>query len=258
MSKDAKEFCACIIIFTLGMVALFLWEASWQKPDNTPHYDEPLFTPTPTATVMVLPTQTPTCTPTRTVKDDYTPTPTNSPTPTVTALNGREIASYEEGKPGRYAAEVNGKHGFKPFTSYTCYNAKSTPQYRLQQIAFNCINGIRMVTDSNGVNRYCIALGTSWAGGTPSDIGRCVDIVMANGVLLPCVLADVKQVEDTVGCFGFYGATNNDCLEFIVNQRMFQEFTHGSWDCSDAGAEFRGDVAEVIVLNLYITGFGKE
>ena len=259
---DFKWITKWLFLFSALMTLFFIWLATKQEQYET---KAPVVLPSPTPTVepdIMFINGIPTAVsvrPTEPQKATPTPKPTNSPTATVTPVYEPHVASYGKGKAGTYKAEVNGKHGFKPLTSYTAYTAKGSQQYKLQQIAVNGINGIRVVTDSNGVNRYCIALGTSWAGGSTSDIGRLVDVRMANGWLLKCVLADVKRVEDTVSNEGYYGRTNNDCLEFIVSQKQLNAFCGKTvYDCSDIGTEFRGDVAEITVYDEWIDGFGKE
>lgn len=109
------------------------------------------------------------------------------------------------------------------------------------------------MTDTNGNDRYCVALGTFWAGGHPEHIGRCIDVIMVNGAVLRCVLGDVKQEEHTKN--NKYGKTNNDVLEFIVDTRKLPQGVHG--DVSMCAEEFEGDVKEMIVYDEWIEGFGK-
>lgn len=200
----------------------------------------------PVATLTVLlPTTALTATPAAT----QTPTPTHSPTKAPSS-------GYFPGIPGTYLAEANGTHAFKPWTHYGAYTLKNAPQYRLQKISRDDENGLRIVTDPEGVDRFCIALGTAWAGGTPNDIGRCIDIYMQDGAVLHCVLADVKKVEDTQGGAGLYGKTNGDLLEFIVNQKTLTAAAKCSGSISTIGGTFAGEAIEVWVLDLYISGFG--
>ena len=183
-------------------------------------------TPTPTPTITPSPSPSP------------TPSPTPSPIPCV-------------------VKEVDKGHPFKPFTGYWAYNLKGSAQHRLQKVArTDERTGIRVVTDPYGVERYCVALGTFWAGGHPEHIGRCVDAVMVNGYVLKCVLADVKKQEDTKGGRNRYGLDNNDILEFIVSEKHLPKGVYG--DISKVAEEFEGDVKELIVYDMWIEGFGKE
>ena len=134
------------------------------------------------------------------------------------------------------------------------YNLKGSAQLKLQKVAkTDERTGIRVVTDTNGNDRYCVALGTFWAGGHPEHIGRCIDVIMVNGAVLRCVLGDVKQEEHTKN--NKYGKTNNDVLEFIVDTRKLPPGVHG--DVSMCAEEFEGDVKEMIVYDEWIEGFGK-
>ena len=151
---------------------------------------------------------------------------------------------------------VESGHKFKPFTGFWIYTAKGTAQHALQKVCHTAENGIRVAVDSTGVERYCVALGTYWAGGHPEHIGRCLDVYMVNGAVLHCVLADVKKQEDTKGGKNRYGKENNDILEFIVDERYLPKGVYG--DISDVGSEFEGDVASIIVFDEWIEGFGKE
>lgn len=213
----------------------------WADPDapevtaaitNT---SSPTATPWPTSTPK--PTQAPTSTPEPTKEPTSTPEPTTTPEPTP----------KQAGK----------GHTFKPYTRYTAYNLKSSQQYKLQKAAWTeTRTGIRIVTDPNGVDRYCVALGTAWAGGQPKHIGRCLDVYMENGAVLHCVLADVKRQEDTVDGANLYGKTNNDVLEFIVDGQKISQAVKTTGNVSNAGPEFVGGVERIEVFDLWIEGFG--
>ena len=195
-------------------------------------------------TEMLTETPIPTFTPIPTPSPTPTPTPTPEPTPTPSP------------KP------VESGHTFKPYTGYWAYDVNNSAQWRLQKVArTDERTGIRVVADPEGNERYCVALGTFWAGAHPEHIGRCVDVYMVNGTLLRCVLADVKQEKDTKGGKNRYGSVNNDILEFIVDEKYLPKNVNialgGNGDVSGVGDEFRGDVKNMVVYDMWIEGFGK-
>lgn len=217
-------------------------------PPPTISVTEPIFTPTPT----LEPTSTPTPT--------MTPTPTPSPTPTPTPTPKPQPSKYGYGKgvPGYYKCEVNGKHAFKVGTDYRSYTDKTSMQRKLVDISrTDERTGIRVVTDPYGVDRYLVALGTAWAGGSPSDIGRCIDIYMVNGATLHCVLGDVKKVEDTVNNECRYGRGNNDLIEFIMDINKLPGDTRYDSNYNRCGEEFVGEAHSMRVYDYFIEGFGK-
>lgn len=81
--------------------------------------------------------------------------------------------------------DVPSTSGFKSYMDYRTITATSTRQYKLQnRYAEIGDYGIRMV---NG--RYCIALGSYFT----DDVGQYVDLILENGTVIPCVLADQKS-----------------------------------------------------------------
>ena len=218
--QEVIVFAEVVFVF---LILLFVFR------QRTPKEPIPVPTETPTPTMTNTPTPTP------------SPSPSPSPTPTCTPTPIPEGKAVEKG------------HPWKPFTGYWAYNAKGTAQHALQKVAKSTDNGLRVVTDPYGVDRYCVALGTYWAGGHPEHIGRCLDVYMVNGAVLHCVLADVKKEEDTKGGKNRYGKANNDFLEFIVDERYLPKEVHG--DVSDVGSEFEGDAWQVVVFDYWIDGF---
>ena len=218
MKKYILTICEVLLIF--GFLAYAIASSKRSKPVPVP-------TSTPSPTVTMTPTPT------------ITPTPTPVPTPTPSPM------------------AVDSGHTFKPYTGYWAYNAKGTAQHKLQKVAETAANGIRVVMDPEGNYRYCVALGTAWAGGHPEHIGRCLDVYMVNGAVLRCVLADVKRQEDTKNNANRYGKTNNDILEFIVDEKVLSQAVKACGNVSKAGSEFEGDVAQIIVFDMWIEGFGK-
>lgn len=238
-----------IAVFVVALVMLILAI----RDENAPKIDvQPSPSPTPTDIVIFIPKPTNSPTPSPSATPTVTPTPT--PTPTLALTQPPKNTGYDAGKPGAYICETNGRHKFKPYTDYRNYNAKGTKQHALQKVAMTDNYGIRTVVDIFGQTRYCIALGTAWAGGQPSDIGRCIDIHMENGAVLYCVLADVKKVEDTYNCR--YGRENNDLIEFIVDEWILKRETPVHGDVSAADPKFEGEAKGMVVHDYFIEGFG--
>lgn len=219
-------------VLIIGVTLLF-GEPKKQTPDPTP-------TIAPTMTEIPTPTSTPSPTSTPTPMPTFAPTPTPTPIPSV-------------------RKDVGANHTFKPYTRHFVYDVKGTAQCKLQSVAYTDERtGIRVVDDPLGEPRYCVALGTYWCGGHPQHIGRCVDVYMANGSVLKCVLADVKRTEDTINAGNRYGAVNHDVLEFIVDGKALPDAVKYYGNVSKAGKEFEGDALYMIVYDMWIDGFGKD
>lgn len=113
-------------------------------------------------------------------------------------------------------------NGIKSFMSYKTITSESSPQYKLQQIAYTGNYGIRQV---NG--RYCIAVGSYFT----TDVGIYIDLILENGEIIPCILGDCKDDKhtDTQHIITYDGSL----AEFIVD-------THSL----DSNAKLHGDVSK--------------
>ena len=211
----------------------------------------PTQTPAPRTTATSTFTTTPSPEPTAT----NTPKPAKTPTPKPTKAAAKISVPYPTGHPGMQTVDHPEKHQWKPYARYTKITAKGSREYKLQQIAETAENGLRVVTDPEGVRRYCIALEPLWAGGQSVDIGRCIDLKMANGSTLHCVLGDCKKTEHSQNGEGRYGG-HGELVEFIADQPALPEIVRKCGDVSRISAEFAGAVVSVTVLPLYIEGFG--
>lgn len=216
-----KLLVAAEVLIILGILLLLT---------RRPIQEIPVPSPSPTMSPSPSPTMTP------------SPSPSPSPSPTPSPV--------PEGK------AVDKGHAFKPYTGYWAYNLKGSAQHSLQKVSYTAENGIRVAVDEYGTERYHVALGIYWAGGQPKDIGRCLDVYMVNGAVLHCVLADVKRQEDAKG--NKYGRVNNDLLEFIVDEKHLPKEVLVCGNVSKAGQEFEGDAWQIVVLDYWIEGFGKE
>lgn len=117
--------------------------------------------------------------------------------------------NYISKKKNRYKEySVPETSGFKSFMSYKAITSKSSPQYKLQhEKAYTGKNGIRQVD-----GRYCVAIGSYFT----NEIGVLFDLVLENGTVIPCILADQKADKDTDSQNII--TRHNGCLsEFIVD-----------------------------------------
>ena len=220
------------IVFVDGLPTAILRTSATQAPTAT---EKP--TPTPTETPSYVPTATGTPIPTK--KPTNTPKPTKAPSVTPKTV--------QKGKAGTYTVERGG-HDWKPYARYQAITAKNSQQYKLQKIAKTDKNGLRYVTDADGVKRFCVALGIAWAGGQPEDIGRCLDVVMANGSTLHCVLGDVKKLKHSQDGAGRFGS-NGELLEFQVDMEKLPAAVRNSGDVSKLGGAFSGEAVKIIVYD---------
>lgn len=102
--------------------------------------------------------------------------------------------------------EVPENPGFKSYMSYELFS-KKTKQFTLQNLCTTDSDGFRRVNDN-----YVIALGTHF----DASVGQRVDLLLQNGVVIQCVIGDVKQNCHTDKSNIF--SLGNECMsEFVVD-----------------------------------------
>jgi hypothetical protein len=120
---------------------------------------------------------------------------------------------------------------------YKAITSVSSPQYKLQQQAYTGKHGIRMV---NG--RYCVALGSFYT----NKIGQNFDLVLENGTVIPCVLADQKADKDTNG--NNQVTSHNGCMsEFIVDSNSLDRTAKKMGDISYCEECWKSPVKQIIL-----------
>lgn len=132
--------------------------------------------------------------------------------------------------------EVPENSGFKSFMSYKCITSKSSDQYKLQyNKAYTGTYGIRQV---NG--RYCVAIGSYFT----SEIGTKFDLVLKNGTIIPCVLADQKANTDTDSMNVV--TRHNGCVsEFVVDDNVLHNKARQMGDISYCNKNWKSPVTTI-------------
>ena len=125
-------------------------------------------------------------------------------------------------------------HGFKSYEPYDLITAQSV-QLCLQQEAVTDVNGFRLLD-----NRYLVAVGTF----CNAPCGTYIDLLLENGVLIPCIVGDIKADVHTDETNTYTMATM--CAsEFIIDDTISPAAWYG--DVSMVYEEWRGKVVGVRV-----------
>lgn len=120
--------------------------------------------------------------------------------------------------------------------------AKSSKQYKLQQIAYTGKYGIRMIEE-----RYYVALGSHFG----CEIGQHFDLVLANGTVIPCIMADQKANKHTDSVNIITVDTN--CLsEFIVDRHSLKYEAVRDGDVSSCCDEWDSPVVQIKVYKKVV------
>lgn len=127
---------------------------------------------------------------------------------------------------------------FKCYERYTCITSTSSPQYKLTRSENAHTNeyGIRMYKD-----RYCIAVGS----GVATKIGTKLDLVLANGNVIPCILGDQKSDRDTDDTH-MYHRCDGSVVEFIVDMDVFSQVKDSSGTVNFVPG-WKGKVSKIVV-----------
>lgn len=127
-------------------------------------------------------------------------------------------------------------HGFKSYEPYDLITAESI-QLDLQREAVTDVNGFRLID-----NRYLIAVGTF----CNASCGTYIDLILENGILIPCIVGDIKSDAHTDETHTY--TINTMCAsEFIIDENISPAAWYG--DVSAVYDEWRSKVAGVRVYH---------
>lgn len=137
------------------------------------------------------------------------------------------------------------KNGMKTFMSYKAITSKRSPQYKLQKKAYNGNYGIRQVD-----GRYCVAVGSAYT----TEIGTYIDLVLKNGTVIPCILADCKADKDTDSTNRVHSIDGSLAEFVIVGMSSIPSAVRQSGSFNSACPEWNSEVAQIRIYN-YKTDF---
>lgn len=148
-------------------------------------------------------------------------------------LSNEEIpyTSYE-------APYSNGMKSYMPFSvGDRSIFSKSSNQYKLQELCYTGNYGIRQYKE-----RYCVAIGSHFN----TNIGQYFDLILENGVVIPCVMADQKA--DCHTDSNNIITVSNGCMtEFVVDTAELYDDAKIMGDISYCTDEWKSRVIEIRV-----------
>ena len=134
--------------------------------------------------------------------------------------------------------------GFKSWMSYKAITNRSSKQYKLQKIASTGYAGIRTVN-----NRYCVAIGTAF----DASIGTYIDLILEDGFVIPCIVADIKSPKhtDANNVFTITGKTKKTicCTEFVIDPEKLNLDAMESGNISDCNELWTECVRAIVVYD---------
>lgn len=134
--------------------------------------------------------------------------------------------------------------GTKKYESYTAITNTSTRNYKITHSMYT-------ETDEHGFrkidNRYIIAVGS----GVCFTIGTYMDVILANGTLIECIMGDGKADAHTDSATHIFTAVNNNycCTEFIVDTKKLDSTVKKMGDCSYLFGNWKSPVKSIRVYN---------
>lgn len=133
--------------------------------------------------------------------------------------------------------DVPSNNGVKTYMDYRAITSKSSPQYKLQQVAVTSPLGVRTVD-----NFYCVAIGTGYG----AKVGDRVTVRLDTGKYIDCIVGDIKANihTDSTNKLGISG----DAVEFIVDTDALYSYARKRGDMNVIDI-FNGSVKSITVYN---------
>lgn len=132
--------------------------------------------------------------------------------------------------------------GFKSYLPYNAITNTTSDQYKIQLMAYTGNYGIRQV-----VGRYCVAIGTAFN----TNIGTYFDLILENGVIIPCIVGDIKADIHTEP--NNIVTASNGCLsEFIVDLDILNIDVKTSGNISNCDDSWDSQVVSIKIYDKNI------
>lgn len=188
-----------------------------------------------TAPVTTTPEQTTAVT--TTITETTVTEPETEEAPVQGVINGEMLHDIEFTE---YALPDNPYYrGFKSYEPYDLITAQSI-QLCLQYQAVTDSNGFRLLD-----GRYLVAVGTF----CNAPCGTYIDLILENGVLIPCIVGDIKADAHTDETHA-YTRASMCASEFLVDDTISPAAWYG--DVSIVYEEWRSNVAMIRVYQKYV------
>ena len=129
--------------------------------------------------------------------------------------------------------------GFKSYMDYRSVNIPTAIQYKLLTIHGYTDNGFRKV---NG--RYCIAVGSYFN----TSIGQYIDLILENGVVIQCIMGDLKADVHTDKT-NMFTSLNTCCSEFIVDTKSLDPYVAKTGNISNSSPSWNSPVKYIRVYD---------
>lgn len=139
--------------------------------------------------------------------------------------------------------DVPSYSGYKSWMDYRAITLAESEQKLLQdEYAYTGTYGIRQI---NG--RFCVAVGSYFT----ENIGQYFDLILENGTVIPCILADQKADEDT-DSDGIFTLHNGCATEFIIDFDNLNYPAKRDGDISSCCNEWNSPVEQIKVYEKNI------
>lgn len=136
------------------------------------------------------------------------------------------------------------------YMGWQIINIVSSMQYKLREQA-----GMNFDSEGFGIinGRYVIACTTTFG-----QVGDYVDVYLENGIVLPCIIGDIKN-QNNEGCNQWGHKEGKNVVEFIVDKNTWYG-THENPGTSSNKPEWNSKVTKIVNGGSYFTNpdFGKD
>ena len=133
--------------------------------------------------------------------------------------------------------------GFKSWMDYHEITMNGSKQKNLQEgYAYTGKYGIRQIND-----RYCVAIGSYFT----TEIGQYFALILENGEVIPCILADRKDNSDT-DSDNIFTSDNGCATEFVVDKEALKYSALNNGDISSCCEEWNSPVKTIRIYKKNI------
>lgn len=130
----------------------------------------------------------------------------------------------------------------KSYMDYRTVTARGTKAYHVSRtLAYTGAYGIRQID-----GRFLCAVGTYYA--SENEVGKYVDLILANGTVIPCILGDTKANKDTDSS-NMYTRHDHSVVEFIVDTGSLSSKVRRQGNLNYANSNWNSSIVDIRVYD---------